>query len=39
MIILKSWINEWIDLSDISDIEVSEGLESLGFEIENMNII
>ena len=39
MIILKSWINEWIDLSDISDIEISEGLESLGFEIENMNII
>ena len=39
MIILKSWINEWIDLSDISDNEISEGLESLGFEIENMNII
>ena len=39
MIILKSWINEWIDLSDISNNEISEGLESLGFEIENMNII
>jgi len=39
MIILKSWINEWIDLSDISDNEISEGLESLGFEIENLNII
>ncbi len=39
MIILKSWINEWIDLSDISDYEISDGLESLGFEIENMNII
>ena len=39
MIILKSWINEWIDLSNISDNDISEGLESLGFEIENMNII
>jgi len=39
MIILKSWINEWIDLSNISDNDISEGLESLGFEIENMSII
>ena len=39
MIILKSWINEWIDLSNISDNEISEGLETLGFEIEKMNII
>ena len=39
MIILKSWLNEWIDLSNINDNEISEGLESLGFEIEKMNII
>ena len=39
MIILKSWINEWIELSNYSDNEISEGLESLGFEIEKMNNI
>jgi len=39
MIILKSWINEWIDLSNFTDNDISEGLESLGFEIEKMNII
>ena len=35
MKILKSWLNDWIELDQISDEEVSSALESLGFEIEN----
>ncbi len=35
MKILKSWLNEWINLDNISDIDLSNALESLGFEIEN----
>ena len=35
MKILKSWLNDWIELDQISDEELSNALESLGFEIEN----
>lgn len=35
MKILKSWLNDWIDIENISNPEISEALESLGFEIEN----
>ncbi len=35
MKILKSWLNDWIDIENISNNEISEALESLGFEIEN----
>ena len=35
MKILKSWLNDWIDIDNISNSEISEALESLGFEIEN----
>ena len=35
MKILKSWLNDWIDIENISNTEISEALESLGFEIEN----
>ena len=35
MKILKSWLNDWIELDHISDQELSNALESLGFEIEN----
>ena len=35
MKILKSWLNDWIDIETISSDEVSEALESLGFEIES----
>ena len=34
MKILKSWLNDWIDIENISNTEISEALESLGFEIE-----
>ena len=34
MKILKSWLNDWINLDKISDDELSNALESLGFEIE-----
>ena len=34
MRILKSWLNDWINLDDISNDNISEALESLGFEIE-----
>jgi phenylalanyl-tRNA synthetase beta chain len=35
MKILKSWLNDWIDIEAISSDEISEALESLGFEIES----
>ena len=35
MKILKSWLNDWIDLEAISTEDISEALESLGFEIES----
>ena len=35
MKILKSWLNDWIDIETISTDDVSEALESLGFEIES----
>ncbi len=35
MKILKSWLNDWIDLETISTDDISEALESLGFEIES----
>ena len=35
MKILKSWLNDWIDIENISNSEISEALESLGFEIDN----
>ena len=38
MIILKSWLNDWINLSNIDDKDISEALESLGFEIESTNL-
>ena len=34
MKILKSWLNDWIELSEISNQDISEAFESLGFEIE-----
>ena len=36
MKILKSWLTDWIDISSIHDDGISEALESLGFEIENI---
>ncbi len=36
MKILKSWLNDWIDIETISTDDISEALESLGFEIESM---
>ena len=35
MKILKSWLQDWIDIENVSGGELSEALESLGFEIEN----
>ena len=34
MKILKSWLNDWIELAEISNQDISEAFESLGFEIE-----
>ena len=36
MKILKSWLADWIDVSSIDNNELSEALESLGFEIESI---
>ena len=38
MKILKSWLNDWIDVENISSDDISEALESLGFEIESMTV-
>ena len=38
MKILKSWLNDWIDVENISSDDISEALESLGFEIESMSV-
>ena len=35
MKILKSWLQDWIDIENVSGGDLSEALESLGFEIEN----
>ena len=35
MKILKSWLNDWIDIETISSDDISEALESLGFEIDS----
>ena len=35
MKILKSWLNDWIDIEAITTDDISEALESLGFEIES----
>ena len=35
MKILKSWLNDWIDIESIDSDDISEALESLGFEIES----
>ena len=35
MKILKSWLNDWIDIEDINSNDISDALESLGFEIES----
>mgnify|MGYP001317039292 CR=1 FL=1 len=35
MKILRSWLNDWIDIENIDSDDISEALESLGFEIES----
>ena len=35
MKILKSWLNDWVDIENINGDDLSEALESLGFEIDN----
>ena len=35
MKVLKSWLNDWIDIEDIDSNDISDALESLGFEIES----
>ena len=39
MKLLRSWLQDWIDIADIQDDELSIALESLGFEIEEYKII
>ena len=35
MKILKSWLNDWVNIEKISGDDLSEALENLGFEIES----
>ena len=39
MKLLRSWLQDWIDLTDIDDTDLSTALESLGFEIEDYKSI
>ena len=39
MKILRSWLNDWINVNDISDVDLSNAFESLGFEIDNFKQI
>ena len=39
MKLLRSWLQDWIDLTDIDDDDLSTALESLGFEIEDYKLI
>ena len=39
MKLLRSWLQDWIDLIDIDDTDLSTALESLGFEIEDYKLI
>lgn len=39
MKILRSWLNDWINVNDISDDDLSNSFESLGFEIDNFKQI
>ena len=39
MKILRSWLNDWINVNDISDDDLSNAFESLGFEIDNFKQI
>ena len=39
MKILRSWLNDWINVSNISDDDLSNSFESLGFEIDNFKKI
>ena len=39
MKLLRSWLQDWIDLTDIADDDLSTALESLGFEIEDYKLI
>ncbi len=39
MKLLRSWLQDWIDLTDIDDTDLSTALESLGFEIEEYKLI
>ena len=39
MKLIRSWLQDWIDLTDIEDTDLSTALESLGFEIEDYKLI
>ena len=39
MKLLRSWLQDWINLTDIDDTDLSTALESLGFEIEDYKLI
>ena len=36
MIITKSWLNEWIDISDITTEEIAKTLNSIGLEVDRI---
>jgi len=36
MIVTKSWLNEWIDLSDISTEDLAKTLNSIGLEVDSI---
>ncbi len=36
MIVTKEWLNEWIDLSDVSSEDICEKLNSIGLEVDSL---
>jgi len=37
MIVTKSWLNEWIDLKDISTQEIAKTFNSIGLEVDRIH--
>ena len=36
MIVTKSWLNEWIDIDDISTEDLCKTLNSIGLEVDRL---
>ena len=39
MIITKSWLNDWLDLEKISPNKIAETLNSIGIEVDRVEVL